>query len=191
MRHSGFSVLGDDKISSVCQHDRLLFPKIQHKDNGLVSGKLLDFRFHGGQACPFTGFCPAVAGDDFVPPILYLLDVIFFAPPKHRKSFCALVGAFHSASPPKRTKGNHLTLESESSPWAFHPCRVLRQLRREVSLSYLNPRRLVGGNPTLEAAFLAQHLCFSPCGLLRFVPLMGQAVTAYCPPGSGPEECIR
>lgn len=121
--------------------------------------------------------------------ILYLLDFIF-APPKHRKSFCALVGAFHSASPPKHTKGNHLTLESESSPWAFHPCRVLRQLRREVSLSYLNPRRLAGGNPTLETAFLAQHLCFSPHRLPRFYPF-GQVVTAYCPPGSGPEECIR
>lgn len=117
--------------------------------------------------------------------------MFFFAPPKHRKSFCALVGAFHSASPPKHTKGNHLTLESESSPWAFHPCRVLRQLRREVSLSYLNPRRLVGGNPTLETAFLAQHLCSSPHRLPRFVPLAGQVVTAYCPPGSGPEECIR
>ncbi len=55
----------------------------------------------------------------------------------------------------------------------------------------LNPRRLVGGNPTLETALLAQHLCFSPCGLPRLVPLTGQVVTAYCPPGSGPEECIR
>ena len=99
--------------------------------------------------------------------------IFIFAPPKHRKSFCALVGVFHSASPPKHTKGNHLTLESESSPWAFHPCRVLRQLRREVSLSCLDPRRLAGGNPALEAAFLAQHLCFSPCGLPRFVPLYG------------------
>ena len=38
VRHSGFSVLGDDKISSVCQHDRLLFPKIQHRySNGTTS----------------------------------------------------------------------------------------------------------------------------------------------------------
>ena len=87
--------------------------------------------------------------------------MLFLLHQNTEKSFCALVGAFYSASPPKHTKGNHLTLESESSPWAFHPCRVLRQLRREVSLSYLNPRRLVGGNPTLETAFLAQHLCFS------------------------------
>ena len=115
----------------------------------------------------------------------------FSAPPKHRKYFCALVGAFHSASPPKRAKENHLTLDCVSSPWAFHPCRVLRQLRREVSLSCLALRRLVGGNPALEAAFLAQHLCFSPSGFPRFVPLTGQVVTAYCPPGSGPEECIR
>ena len=105
--------------------------------------------------------------------------------------FCALVGAFHSASPPKRAKGNHLTLDCESSPWAFHPCRVLRQLRREVSLSCPDPRRLAGGNPALEAAFLAQHLCFSPRELPHFVPLTGQVVTAYCPPGSSPEECIR
>ena len=101
--------------------------------------------------------------------ILYLL-IVFFAPPKHRIIFCALVGAFHSASPPKRAKGNHLTLDCESSPWAFHPCRVLRQLRREVSLSCLDLRRLAGGNPTSEAAFLAQHLCFSHHGLPRFVP---------------------
>ena len=48
-----------------------------HKNNGLVPGKLLDFRFHGGQARQFTGFCPTVAGDDFVPPIRLL-------PQRHR-----------------------------------------------------------------------------------------------------------
>ena len=41
---------------------------------------------------------------------------------------------------------------------------------REVSLSCLGLRRLAGGNPASEAAFLTQHLCFSPRGLPRFVP---------------------
>ena len=121
--------------------------------------------------------------------IMFLL-VIFICSTKTQKSFCTLVGAFHSASPPKCAKGNHLTLDCESSPWAFHPRRVLRQLRREVSLSCLNRRRLAGGNPAVEVVFLAQHLCFNPCGLPRFYPF-GQVVTAHEPPGSGPEECIR
>ena len=125
----------------------------------------------------------------FVPPIVILLIFLLH---QNTENLSALWSVrFIRPRPPKHTKGNHLTLESESSPWAFHPCRVLRQLRREVSLSYLNHRRLVGGNPTLETAFLAQHLCFSPHRLPRFVPLTGQVVTAYCPPGSGPEECIR
>lgn len=54
-----------------------------------------------------------------------------------------------------------------------------------------NEGTAVFDNPTLETAFLAQHLCFNPRGLHRFVPLTGQVVTAYCPPGSGPEEYIR
>ena len=36
---------------------------------------------------------------------------------------------------PKCRKGMHQTPDSESGPWESHPCRVLRQLRREVSLS--------------------------------------------------------
>ena len=59
-----------------------------HKDNGLVSGKLLDFRFHGGEACQFTGFCSAMAGDDFIPPVRLL-------PQCHRGDNAPLLDALH------------------------------------------------------------------------------------------------
>ena len=48
---------------------------------------------------------------------------------------CALVGAYYLSSTPHMHKGIHQTPDSESGPWESHPCRVLRQLRREVSLS--------------------------------------------------------
>ena len=51
--------------------------------------------------------------------------------------FGAFVAAFHFSSNPKCRKGSHQTPDSESGPWESHPCRVLRQLRREVSLSLL------------------------------------------------------
>ena len=50
-------------------------------------------------------------------------------------SLCALVGAYYLSSTPHMHKGIHQTPDSESGPWESHPCRVLRQLRREVSLS--------------------------------------------------------
>ena len=46
-----------------------------------------------------------------------------------------LVGAYYLSSTPHMHKGIHQTPDSESGPWESHPCRVLRQLRREVSLS--------------------------------------------------------
>ena len=49
--------------------------------------------------------------------------------------FGALVVALNFSSNPKCKKGNHQTPDSESGPWESHPCRVLRQLRREVSLA--------------------------------------------------------
>ena len=54
-----------------------------------------------------------------------------------KASFGAFVAAFHFSSNPKCRKGSHQTPDSESGPWESHPCRVLRQLRREVSLSLL------------------------------------------------------
>ena len=50
-------------------------------------------------------------------------------------SLCALVGAYYLSSTPHMHKGIHQMPDSESGPWESHPCRVLRQLRREVSLS--------------------------------------------------------
>ncbi len=58
---------------------------------------------------------------------------------KTQNAFCfwALIAALNFSSNPKCRKGNHQTPDSESGPWESHPCRVLRQLRREVSLSLL------------------------------------------------------